>query len=132
MADTLEIAPYDPDWPRRFTMERGRIARAFGALAIWIEHHGSTATPDLAAKPMIDVQVSVVGLHPIEAYAPQLGGIGYVHVPNPDVAHEYAALKRDLAPHFSARRHETRQVYAETRGGFIERTTRRALTAESL
>ena len=57
---------------------------------------------------------------------------GYVKRSHPDVAHEYAALKRDLAAHSSARRHETRQAYAETKRGFIERITRRALTEESL
>ena len=67
-------------------MERERIALALGVLALRIEHHGSTAIPGLAAKPVIDIQISVAPLHPIEAYAGGLVRLGYVHVPHADDA----------------------------------------------
>jgi GrpB-like predicted nucleotidyltransferase (UPF0157 family) len=86
MDAVLEIVPYDPDWPHVFLAERGRIAAALGALALRIDHNGSTSVPGLAAKPIIDIQVSVERLHPIAAYAPQLAQLGYVHVPHPDDA----------------------------------------------
>jgi len=82
----LEIVPYDPRWPREFETERDRIQAALGSLALRIEHNGSTAVPGLAAKPVIDTQVSVARLHPIEAYAPMLAHLGYVHVPHADDA----------------------------------------------
>lgn len=80
------IVPYDPRWPREFEAERERIARALQALALRIDHHGSTAIPGLAAKPIIDIQISVAPLHPIEAYAGALARLGYVHVPSADDA----------------------------------------------
>jgi GrpB-like predicted nucleotidyltransferase (UPF0157 family) len=82
----VEIVPYDPSWPAAFVAERERIAVALGALALRIEHHGSTAVPGLAAKPIIDIQVSVSTLHPMEPYARALDRLGYVHVPHPDDA----------------------------------------------
>ena len=82
----IEIAPYDPNWPRAFEAERTRILRALGAAARRIDHHGSTAVPGLAAKPVIDIQISVERLHPLDAYAPALARLGYVHVPHPDDA----------------------------------------------
>jgi GrpB-like predicted nucleotidyltransferase (UPF0157 family) len=53
------IADYDSSWPSRFQHERERILRALGAAALRVEHIGSTAVPGLAAKPVIDVLVTV-------------------------------------------------------------------------
>ena len=80
------VVPYDPRWPAEFEIERERIAAALGALAIRIEHNGSTSIPGLAAKPVIDIQISVAPLHPVEVYAGGLARLGYVHVPHPDDA----------------------------------------------
>jgi len=83
---TILVAPYDPRWPEEFERERDRIRGALGAAALRIDHHGSTAVPGLAAKPVIDIQISVARLQPIEAYAAALERIGYVHVPHEDDA----------------------------------------------
>ena len=80
----IDIVPYDPRWPREFEAERDRIERALGSIALRIEHHGSTSVPGLAAKPIIDVQVSVARLDPIDAYARPLADLGYVHVAHAD------------------------------------------------
>ena len=82
----ISIVPYDPAWPREFEAERKRLQAALGDRAVRIEHHGSTAVPGLAAKPIIDIQISVARLHPIDAYATPLGACGYVHVPHQDDA----------------------------------------------
>ncbi len=76
MDKTLKLVPYDPAWPRDFDAERNRIAAVAGVLALRIDHHGSTSIPGLAAKPIIDIQISVERLHPIEAYASQLAELG--------------------------------------------------------
>jgi GrpB-like predicted nucleotidyltransferase (UPF0157 family) len=86
MGETLEITPYDPAWPEAFSAERGQIAAVLGDLAVRIDHNGSTSVRGLAAKPVIDIQVSVRRLQPIEAYAARLAQLGYVHVPHPDDA----------------------------------------------
>ena len=83
---TIRIEPYDPRWPSDFERERRRIHEALGDTALRIDHHGSTAVPGLAAKPVIDIQVSVARLRPIDAYAPALARIGYLHVPHDDDA----------------------------------------------
>jgi GrpB-like predicted nucleotidyltransferase (UPF0157 family) len=58
-ADPHEVVNYDPDWPARFQAWHDRLAAALGREAIRIDHVGSTSVPGLAAKPVIDVQVSV-------------------------------------------------------------------------
>ena len=80
----IEIVPYDPNWPSFFTAERDRIAAALGGLALRIDHNGSTSVPGLAAKPIIDIQISVRGLQPLETFGAPLSSLGYVHVPHPD------------------------------------------------
>jgi GrpB-like predicted nucleotidyltransferase (UPF0157 family) len=80
----LEVVAYDPRWPAAFEAEAVRILHALGPLAVRIDHHGSTAVPGLAAKPIIDIQVSVAALQPLAAYAEPLGAVGYVHAPDPD------------------------------------------------
>jgi GrpB-like predicted nucleotidyltransferase (UPF0157 family) len=84
MDTALEIAPYDPAWPEAFSTERDKIAAVLGELAVRIDHHGSTSVAGLAAKPIIDIQVSVRRLQPIEDYQIRLEQLGYVHVPHPD------------------------------------------------
>ena len=81
---TIAIVAYDPAWPDAFEAERNRLQTALGALAVRIDHHGSTAVPGLAAKPIIDIQISVERLQPIGAYAAPLERLGYVHVAHPD------------------------------------------------
>jgi GrpB-like predicted nucleotidyltransferase (UPF0157 family) len=71
-------------WPAAFEKERRRLSLVLGSLAVRIEHHGSTAVSGLAAKPIIDVQVSVTSLRPLAPFAEALSLLGYVHVPHPD------------------------------------------------
>jgi GrpB-like predicted nucleotidyltransferase (UPF0157 family) len=84
MCQELQIVPYDPAWPSEFEAEAVRIRTALGCLAVRIDHHGSTSIPGLAAKPVIDIQVSVESLQPMSAYREPLCSIGYVHVPHTD------------------------------------------------
>lgn len=81
----ITIAEYDPSWPDRFRSERARIGKALGDNAIRIEHVGSTAVPGLAAKPIVDIQVSVADVEEESSYLPQLEAAGYhLRVRQPD------------------------------------------------
>src|SRR6266404_769001 len=116
MDAVLEVVPYDTNWPRVFAVERGRIAAALDALALRIDHNGSTSVPGLAAKPIIDIQVSVERLHPIEAYAPRFAQLGYVHLPHPDDAFCPFFHRPAAWPH-------THHVHVVQAGGDEERRT---------
>lgn len=84
MNQPLQVLSYDPQWVVEFEAERDRIARVLGDLAIRIEHNGSTAVPQLAAKPVIDIQISVTYLQPLSSYAEPLATLGYFHVSHAD------------------------------------------------
>jgi GrpB-like predicted nucleotidyltransferase (UPF0157 family) len=73
----IMIAEYDPAWSARFEQERPRIASALGTLPRVIEHVGSTSVPGLAAKPIIDVLVTVPDADDEAAFAAALAIAGY-------------------------------------------------------
>lgn len=84
------IDPYDPAWPSHFETEAARIRAALGDLAVEIEHVGSTSVPGLAAKPVVDIQVSVRSMVPRIAYIDPLVRLGYRWVLDPWTdEHEY-------------------------------------------
>lgn len=55
----LVIAEYESNWPVIYERHEARIRAALGTTALQIEHIGSTAVPGLAAKPIIDILVTV-------------------------------------------------------------------------
>jgi GrpB-like predicted nucleotidyltransferase (UPF0157 family) len=75
----VEIVPYDSAWPDRFARLGRELRRALGDVALRIDHIGSTAVPVLAAKPVIDVQISVASFQPLDTFRAPLEGLGYVY-----------------------------------------------------
>jgi GrpB-like predicted nucleotidyltransferase (UPF0157 family) len=49
-----------------------------------LEHVGSTAVPALAAKPILDLQLSVDAVEPRQRYVDRLERLGYLFVPAPE------------------------------------------------
>jgi GrpB-like predicted nucleotidyltransferase (UPF0157 family) len=72
----VEVVDYDPAWADRFAEWRDRLARALGPAARRIEHVGSTAVTGLAAKPIVDIQVSVAEVEDEAAYVPAIEAMG--------------------------------------------------------
>lgn len=85
----ITIAAYDPEWPMLFESEAERIRHSLGELALRVDHVGSTSVAGLAAKPTIDIQVSVVSLEPLSTFLGSLAALGYVHVPLGPFDHVY-------------------------------------------
>jgi GrpB-like predicted nucleotidyltransferase (UPF0157 family) len=79
MADPIVVVDYDPSWPEGFQFLRQRIAEALGSMAAAIEHVGSTAVPDLAAKPVIDIDVLLATETQLLAAIDHLATLGYLH-----------------------------------------------------
>lgn len=88
--EPLVVVPYDAGWPLLFREDAGRLRRALGAVARRIDHIGSTAVPGLAAKPIIDIQISVAGFEPPNTYREPLEAQGYMfRADNPDRTKRY-------------------------------------------
>lgn len=82
----FKVVPYDSRWPDRYGAEQARLAAGLGATAVRIEHVGSTSVPGLAAKPVIDIQISVSPLHPLGPLIAVMGNLAYRHRSHPDDA----------------------------------------------
>ncbi|MBB5775139.1 GrpB family protein [Nonomuraea jabiensis] len=90
MADPVEIVDHDPAWQEEFARIGEALRRRLGDVAPRIDHIGSTAVPGLAAKPVIDVQVSVRSFEPLEAFRSPLESLGLVYrADNPDLTKRY-------------------------------------------
>ena len=78
----IVVVDYEPAWPARFDAERAALERALGDLVVAIEHIGSTAVPDLPAKPIIDLLVGVRDLQEARrrALAP-MQALSYAYLP---------------------------------------------------
>jgi GrpB-like predicted nucleotidyltransferase (UPF0157 family) len=73
----IQLAEYDPAWPDLFAREETRIRAAVGDRVVRLEHTGSTSVPGLAAKPIIDITMTVVDLLDEPAWVPDLEVAGY-------------------------------------------------------
>lgn len=82
---TIQLAPYNPDWPSHYLLLAGRIRHALGEKALLLEHVGSTSVPGLSAKPVIDMVLMVDDSANESAYVPPLEVEGFtLRIREPD------------------------------------------------
>ena len=72
----LFLIDYDSAWASQYDRHEARVRDALGRTAVAVEHIGSTAVPGLAAKPIIDILVTVPDAE--EDYLGPLLAAGYV------------------------------------------------------
>ncbi|WP_328858136.1 dephospho-CoA kinase [Williamsia herbipolensis] len=77
---SVALMSADPTWARQGRRLVHRLQAVCGDKAIRVEHIGSTAVPDLDAKDVIDLQVTVAGVEGIAALADLLADGGFPHV----------------------------------------------------
>lgn len=95
----IVIADYDPAWAERFEQVKAALHAALGPDARQIEHFGSTAVPGLAAKPIIDVIVTVDDADDEAAYGPRLEEHGF-HIRVRQAGHRmYRPPEQDVHVH---------------------------------
>jgi GrpB-like predicted nucleotidyltransferase (UPF0157 family) len=73
----IDVTDPDPAWPRQFDYLAARIREALGWRALQLEHVGSTSVPGLAAKPVIDIDLTVADPDREQDYVPALETIGF-------------------------------------------------------
>lgn len=78
----IEIVPYSPNWPIEFEHIAAPIRNALGGLALRVDHIGSTSVPGLAAKDIVDVQVTLPDFDAIDRVTAALTAIGYTLRPD--------------------------------------------------
>ena len=74
----IEIVAYKNSWPLEFRALAFTLRQGLDQFALRIDHIGSTAVPGLAAKDVIDIQISVAAFNPELLSA--LSTLGYSHL----------------------------------------------------
>jgi GrpB-like predicted nucleotidyltransferase (UPF0157 family) len=74
----IRLADPDPEWAMQYAREEKRIRAALGPRAAQVEHVGSTSVPGLAAKPVIDIVLTVIDSADEAEYLPDVEAAGYV------------------------------------------------------
>ena len=80
----IVVTAHDPGWAGAFVAERQQVAAAIGDAALAIEHIGSTAVPDLPAKPIIDIVVGLQNMSATDECVRALLVLGYERAPEGD------------------------------------------------
>ncbi|BDI28463.1 hypothetical protein CCAX7_005140 [Capsulimonas corticalis] len=76
----IEIVPYTDRWPDEFQAIAQPIRDALGHVALRLDHIGSTSVPGLPAKDVIDAQISVAALEPVERIVDAFQALEYVYL----------------------------------------------------
>ena len=90
----IEIREYDARWPGEFELLAAALREALGGLALAVDHIGSTSVPGLAAKDVIDVQVTVAALG--DEVARVISAAGFMH--RADITADHVPAGADPAP----------------------------------
>ena len=84
----VEVVPHDPRWRDAFEAEAKHVAAALGENVVAIHHIGSTAIPNIYAKPVIDLLVEVRDIAEVDGRSSAMESLGY------EVMGEYGIIGR--------------------------------------
>ncbi|MBP2471523.1 GrpB-like predicted nucleotidyltransferase (UPF0157 family) [Crossiella equi] len=73
----VTLAEYDPAWPQRYQRRAAQLREVLGDRLLSVDHIGSTSVPGLAAKPIVDIMISVADPEDEAAYLDALTAMGY-------------------------------------------------------
>lgn len=75
--NTVEVVPHRPEWRDAFAAEAKQVAEALGPNALAIHHIGSTAIPNIYAKPILDLLVEVGDINEVDEQSASMASLGY-------------------------------------------------------
>lgn len=114
--DKIDIIPWDPEWPAKANREMDRVSALLpSSEMIDIQHIGSTAILNMAAKPVIDIQIAVRSLETMKRIAIEaLQKAGYVYwSENPDPTRMF--FVKGMPPYGKQRTHHVHIVESTSR-----------------
>lgn len=87
--ETVEVVAYDCSWPEIYAKVAVSIENELGLTVQKIDHIGSIAVPGLAAKPWIDIDLTVADPTDEESYLPALENLGFQLIVREPRFHEH-------------------------------------------
>jgi len=87
--NVVRLDDYTPLWADLYRQEEKRIVAAVGHLIIDLQHIGSTAIPEIKAKPILDMMAGVAQLEEALLCQAPLEAIGYDYIAHAGIANDY-------------------------------------------
>lgn len=97
---TVRLVSYAPVWQRLFEEERRRLQEVAGNLLVSIEHIGSTAVPDMEAKPIIDIAARIRSIADLDKCVKILSAAGYEYKGEYNLPGRYFFVKGEPHTHY--------------------------------
>jgi GrpB-like predicted nucleotidyltransferase (UPF0157 family) len=73
----IEVLKYNLEWPKQYLEEIELIKKILSLEIIETHHIGSTAVPNLVAKPIIDILLEVKDVKLLDKYNREMVKLGY-------------------------------------------------------
>ncbi len=73
----VRVKSYDPAWADDFDSAASLAATALGRNVIAVHHIGSTAIPNIFAKPIIDIMIAVTDIDAVDTCTQEMSKLGY-------------------------------------------------------
>jgi len=73
----VEVVPHNPHWRDAFEAEAKYVAAALGENVVAVHHIGSTAIPNIYAKPVVDLLVEVRDITEVDGRSSAMESLGY-------------------------------------------------------
>lgn len=91
----IELEDYNPNWPNIYLIEKEKLQDILGRDLMSIHHIGSTAIPNIKAKPIIDILCVVKNIEGIERYHSAMQNLGYEGLGENGISSRRFFLKRN-------------------------------------
>ena len=73
----IYMVPHDPNWRHEFENEAEQVTAALGGNVVTVHHIGSTAIPNIYAKPVLDILLVVKDHADLDAKQAAMEALGY-------------------------------------------------------
>ena len=74
----MRVVPYDPSWIDLYMTEAALLTPTLGENFMEIHHIGSTAIPNMASKPVIDIMIVVKDINLVDSKNDAMASLDYV------------------------------------------------------
>jgi len=98
---TVKLVPYTAEWQTCFATEAQSLCATLTPYCVEIRHIGSTAIPNIMAKPILDIMAGLQQISDITACLAPLAALGYVYHGEQEVPgwHFFTKAQGDLKTH---------------------------------
>lgn len=91
----VRLSSYSPEWADAFEEEKRLLVDAVGNYIIDIQHIGSTAIPDMIAKPIIDIGIAIEDFDEGKRCIEPIESLGYIYKGENGIPRRHYFVKGD-------------------------------------